>query len=185
MRDRSEASTVSVMLGTKERSLLGLRWSTPDWRSLERREGFRRFEESFLASPYRMIVVAPDFANFSPRFNQTFAYLPLAEFTADKSSAAEREFLRECIDRIRPENVEPGERAEVLHLEGRWIGELRGGVGIEWLAPFDVIARSGKVVSRRTSLESILPTLRRGIGADEGGLYTPHGGDGIFHLLSM
>jgi hypothetical protein len=173
------------MLGTRERRLLGLRWSSPDWRSLERREGFGRFAESFLASPYRMIVVAPDFANFDPRFNQTFAYLSLSAFTAARSPAAEREFLRRCIDRIGPGNVEPGERAEVLHLEGTWIGERRGGVGIEWLAPFDVIERSGKVVSRRTSLEAVLPALRRGIAPDEGGLYTPHGGDGIFHLLSV
>ena len=173
------------MTAMRQRRLLWLRWNAPAWRTVERREGFRLFEQSFLASPYRMVVVAPDFANFSSRYNQSFVYMPLSAFTPAKSAGAQREFLRRCIDRIRPESAERGENAEVLHLDGKFVAEAKGTVGIDWTAPFDVVARSGKVVSKRTCLEWIQPALQRGIGPEEGGVYTPYGGEGIFHLLSM
>ena len=184
MSPASEPATVAVMTAMRQRRLLWLRSSAPVWRTVERREGFRLFEQSFLASPHRMVVVAPDFANFSSRYNQSFVYMPLTAF-ASKSAAAEQKFLRGCIDRIRPESAERGENAEVLHLDGKFVAEAKGTVGIDWTAPFDVVAESGKVVSKRTCLDWIQPALRRGIGPEEGGIYTPYGGEGIFHLLSM
>lgn len=180
-----EPATVAVMTAIRERRFLGLRRQVPDWQTLPRDEGFRLFEERFLASPHRMIVVVPDFAAFDARFRQTFAYLPLAAFDRGGTSAAEREFLHGCIERIAAERAETGEAAEVLQLDGRFVAEAKHGVGIGWTAPFDVVARSARLVSKRTSLAAIVPALRRGIGPEEGGVYTPHGGDGIFHLISM
>jgi hypothetical protein len=173
------------MTAMRERRLLWLRWNVPEWRTLERGEGFRVFERSFLASSHRMVVVAPDFANFAAKHRQSFVYLPLSAWAPSRSPGPERTFLRRCLERIRPEFAEPGESAEVFHLEGGFVGDRKGGVGIEWLAPFDVIEKSGKVVSRQTCLDWILPALRRGIGPDEGGIYTPYAGEGVFHLLSM
>jgi hypothetical protein len=180
----AEPATVAVMAAMRERRLLGFRRQVPEWRTLPRDDGFRLFEQAFLASPHRMIVVVPDFANFNARFHQTFAYLPLAAFDRG-TGAAERDFLRSCLERIRPEFAEAGEAAEVLQLDGSFIAEAKHGVGIAWTAPFEVIVRSGRVVSKRTSLAAIVPALRRGIGPEEGGVYTPYGGDGIFHLISM
>ena len=185
MSKGADAATLAVMTGMKERRLLGLRWRVPQWSTLDRDAGWRAFAEGFLASPYRMIVVDPDFSNFESRYNQAFVYMPLSEFTPARSNAAEREFLRRCIDRIGPERAERGEKAEVLHLDGSFIGDLKGGVGIRWTASFEVVEKSAKVVSKKTCLERILPALQRGIGAEEGGVYTPYAGEGIFHLLSM
>jgi hypothetical protein len=179
------AATLAVVTGMKERRLLGLRWRVPEWRTMDRAAGFRAFSAGFLAFPHRMIVVAPDFSNFESRYHQAFVYVPLSDFTPAKSKAAEREFLRRCIDRIRGERAERGEKAEVLCLDGKFVGDLKAGVGIGWSAPFDVVEHSGKVVSKQTCLDWILPGLRRGIGAEEGGVYTPYAGEGIFHLVSM
>jgi hypothetical protein len=180
-----EPATVAVMTAMRERRFLGLRHRSPEWQTLPRDDGFRLFEERFVASPFRMVVVVPQFANFSARFRQTFLYLPFAVLDRGNARAAERAFLHACVERVRPELAEAGEAAEVLQLDGRFVGEPKHGVGVEWTAPFDAIARSGKVVSKRTSLAAIVPALRDGIGADEGGVYTPYGGDGVFHLLSM
>ena len=180
-----EPATVAVLPAMRQRRLGWLRWNVPEWRTLERDAGFRAFEQSFLASPWPMIVVAPDFAGFDSRCRQTFAYLPLAAFTSARSGAAERQFLRRCIDTIRSGRAEPGEAAEILQIDGSFVADRRGGVGIAWTAPFDVVEASARVVSKRTCLDSIVPALRRGIGADEGGVYTPYAGEGIFHLLSM
>jgi hypothetical protein len=179
------AATVAVMTAMRERRLLWLRWNAPEWRTLERGEGFQVFERSFLAFPHRMVVVQPDFANFASKYKQSFAYLPLSAFAPSRSPAPERDFLRRCLARIRPEFAERGESAEVLYLDGRFVGDRKNGVGIEWLAPFDVVEKSAKVVSKRTCLDSIVPALEHGIGPEEGGVYTPYAGDGMFHLLSM
>ena len=112
-------------------------------------------------------------------------YVPLTAFEGRAVSAAEREFLRSCLDRIRPRDGQGGAVADVVQLDGGCVAERKHGVGIEWTAPFEVILRSARLVSKRSCLEAILPALRRGIGADEGGIYTPYGGDGIFHLISM
>ena len=185
MSEGSGAATVAVMTAMRERRLLGLRLNAPEWRTLERAEGFRVFERSFLAFPHRMVVVQPDFANFASKYKQSFAYLPLSAFAPSGSPAPERDFLRRCLAGIRPEFAERGESAEVLYLGGRFVGDRKNGVGIEWLAPFDAVEKSAKVVSKRTCLDSIVPALERGIGPEEGGVYAPYAGDGIFHLLSM
>jgi hypothetical protein len=180
-----EPATVAVMAAMREKRLLGFRRQVPAWQTLPRDEGFRMFERAFLASPHRMIVVVPDFTRFSAKFRQAFVYLPLAAFDGGGTSVAEREFLRDCIERIRPRDVHGGEAADVVQLDGGCIAERKHGVGIEWTAPFEVILRSARLVSKRSCLEAIVPALRRGIGADEGGIYTPYGGDGIFLLISM
>ena len=179
------AATLAVMTAMEERRLLWLRRRVPRWRTMERAAGFRAFADAFLASPYRMVVVGPDFANFEPRFDQTFVYVPLADFVPARSNAGEREFVRGCIERVRPRSAGRGEEAEVLYLDGRFVADLEGGVGIRWTASFDVVGRSAEIVSRRACLDRILPALQRGIGPEEGGVYTPYAGDGIFHLLSM
>jgi hypothetical protein len=180
-----EPATVAVMTAMRERRLLGFRRQAPEWQTLQRDEGFRVFAERFHASPHRMIVVVPDFARFDARFHQSFVYVPLTAFEGRAVSAAEREFLRSCLDRIRPRDGQGGAVADVVQLDGGCVAERKHGVGIEWTAPFEVILRSARLVSKRSCLEAILPALRRGIGADEGGIYTPYGGDGIFHLISM
>ena len=180
-----EPATVAVMTAMRERRFLGLRRQDPEWQTLPRDVGFDLFAARFLASPQRMIVVVPDFANFDASFHQAFIYLPLTAFEGRGVPPAEREFLRSCIDRIRASD-EHGEAAvNVVQLDGRCVAERKHGVGIEWTAPFEVILRSARLVSKRSCLEAIVPGLRRGIGPDEGGVYTPHGGDGIFHLISM
>ena len=181
----TDASTLAVMTGMAERRLLWFRRSVPQWSTMDRAAGFRAFERAFLASPYRMVVVGADFTKFEPRYHQGFVYMPLSKFTPDKSTAPEREFLRRCIDRIRPEHAELGEKAEVVYLDGKFVGDLNGGVGIRWTASFDIVEKSAKVVSKQTCLDRIVPALRRGIGPEEGGVYTPYAGDGIFHLLSI
>jgi hypothetical protein len=185
-RPVGEPATVAVMTGLRERKwFLGFGSQVQVWKTLPRDEGFRLFAERFLASPYPMVVVGPDFSNFDAQFNQGYIYLPFADLPQGKSDAKEREFLHRCIDRIRPEHAEQGEKAEVLHVEGRFVGDLKGGVGIRWTASFDIVARSAKVLSKQTCLQRIVPGLRSGIGDEEGGLYTPYGGEGIFHLLSI
>jgi len=86
------------MTAMRERRLLGLRLNAPEWRTLERAEGFRVFERSFLAFPHRMVVVRPDFANFASKYKQSFAYLPLSAFAPSGSPAPERD---SCADALR------------------------------------------------------------------------------------
>ena len=179
-----EPATVAVMTAMRERRFLGLRRQDPEWQTLPRDVGFDLFAARFLASPQRMIVVVPDFANFDASFHQAFIYLPLTAFEGRGVPPAEREFLSRCIDRIGASD--DGEAAaNVVQLDGGCVAERKHGVGIEWTAPFEVILRSARLVSKPSCLEAIVPALRRGIGPDEGGVYTPYGGDGIFHLISM
>ena len=179
-----EPATVADMTAMRERRFLGLRRQDPEWQTLPRDVGFDLFAARFLASPQRMIVVVPDFANFDASFHQAFIYLPLTAFEGRGVPPAEREFLSRCIDRIGASD--DGEAAaNVVQLDGGCVAERKHGVGIEWTAPFEVILRSARLVSKPSCLEAIVPALRRGIGPDEGGVYTPYGGDGIFHLISM
>jgi hypothetical protein len=68
----------------------------------------------------------------------------------------------------------------------RWIdGSFLADDGRRWTDSFAVVERKLEILSREASVDRILPALAAGIGADEGGIYTPYGGDGVFMLASM
>jgi hypothetical protein len=174
------------MTGVVARRWLFLRWTSEHWQSFERSQGLAEFRKRFVAFAAKMVVVAPDFSNFDARFRQTFAYVPLATVTGARRhrtswSDDELAFFRRCLSRIEAHRGSADGRADVAWIDGGFLADD----GRRWTESFAVVERKLEIISRETCVDRILPALAAGIGADEGGVYAPYGGDGVFMLASM
>jgi hypothetical protein len=186
MQPVSTPATIAVMTGVVVKRWLFFRWRTERWRSFERGAGLAEFRTRFVAFAARMVVVAPEFANFDARFDQTFAFVPLGEGEGGRRrrttwSDDELAFFRRCLAKLGSHRASSDDSANVALVPGRFLVED----GRRWTAPFDVIERDVELLSRRACVDRILPALAAGIGPEEGGLYAPYGGDGAYMLASM
>jgi hypothetical protein len=174
------------MTGVVARRWFFFRWTSERWQSFERSQGLAEFRKRFVAFPAKMVVVAPEFSNFDARFRQTFAYVPLATVTGARRhrtpwSDDELAFFGRCLSRIDVHRGSAGGGADVAWIDGSFLADD----GRRWTAPFEVVERKVEILSREASVDRILPALAAGIGAEEGGVYAPYGGDGVFMLASM
>jgi hypothetical protein len=182
----SPPATIAVMMGIVAKRWVFFRWQKERWQSFERRQGLAEFRRRFVAFRARMVVVAPEFANFEARFDQTFVYIPLADGPGAKRrrstwSDDELAFFRRCLSKIDAQRASSGETESVACIPGSFLVED----GRRWTAPFAVIEREVEILSRRACVDRILPALAAGIGPEEGGVYAPYGGDGVYMLASM
>ena len=147
---------------------------------LPRERGLGEFAKRFQSFAHPLVVVTPHFSNFDRRFNQTFAYLPLRPPAKSRTGYSDEEmalFLR-CLDRLAAARTTG---AEVALIDGSHLVDD----GRRWSVPLVEVEHRVELVSRRACCERILPALAEGIGADEGGLYAPYGGAGVYCLSSV
>lgn len=173
-------ATVSVMTGMTSKRLMLWHWQAEQWENFPRDRGLAEFAKRFQAFAHPMVVVTPDFSNFDQRFHQTFAYLPLRPPAKARTGYSNEEmalFLR-CLDRLEAARATG---AQVAMIDGTLLVDD----GRRWSVPLGEVERRVELVSRRACCERILPALSAGIGADEGGLYAPYGGAGVYCLSSM
>jgi hypothetical protein len=186
MTAASPPATIAVMTAIVARRWLFFRWTSERWQSFERKDGLAEFRRRFVAFPAKMVVVAPEFSSFDARFRQTFAYVPLAMVTGTRRrrtpwSDDELAFFGRCLSRIDAHRGTPGGGAGVAWIDGNFLADD----GRRWTAPFEVVEHKLEILSREACADRILPALAAGIGAEEGGVYAPYGGDGVFMLASM
>jgi hypothetical protein len=181
MKYAAPPATIALMTGLEAKRFLFFRWMAERWQSFERRQGLAQFRRRFTASPYRMVVVLPDFARFDAKFDQTFVYVPIAGAGKRKTtwSPEELAFFQRCLDRTSPRGASgtPG----VATIGSRYLGADGDG----WTASFAEIEKGVAVMSKEACVERLLPTLAGGIGPEQGGLYAPYGGDGVYLLSSL
>ncbi len=181
MKYPTPPATISIMTKMVPKRWLFLSWQSEQWETLPRSQGLARFEQSFVCFPHPMVVVAPDFSKFDARFNQTFAYHPLCAQAPRQKSARSREetaFFEKCLARIGDAG---GPDAQVALIDGNCLADD----GSRWTAPFSEVERRVEILSKQACCERILPALASGVGPDEGGLYAPFQGAGVYCLSSM
>ena len=176
-------STVAVMTGIETKRLLFLRWRSERWQSFERRAGLAEFSQRFVDFDQPMVVVIPDFSRFEAKFDQTFVYVPVDGEDLPKTAwpSEDLAFFRRCLDRVGRASATNDGPAQVACIAARYLAQ--GGRG--WTASFTEIEHGLEFVSRRVGADRIVPILARGVGPDQGGLYAPYGGAGVFMLSSM
>jgi len=171
------------MTGRVQKKLLFVKYMEDNWGDFERKKGLGIFKEKFLASPYKMIVVQPDFSQFNPKYNQCYVYWPLSEMKG-KLDKKEIDFYHECIERLPNEENPTDESSEVVCLPGNIMSEAKT-FGNSWTKSFSDIKSLISVISKQQCYDHIKDALALGIGPDEGGIMTPHVGDGVYFLQSV
>jgi hypothetical protein len=177
--------TIGLMTGLAARRFLFFRWEAEVWQTFERKQGLAEFARRFVAFPHRMVVVAPDFAQFDSRHDQGFVYTPTFAASGSKRrrgnwSQEETAFFRRCLDRIGAARA-GAEPAEVAYVPGNFLVDDGG----RRSAPVAAIEHRVEVMSKQRCVERIVPALHAGIGAEEGGIYAPYTGEGVFVLSSI
>ena len=187
MTTAGSPATIAVMTGIEMKRLLFFRWRSERWQSFERRRGLAEFERRFVSFEHRVLVIGPDFSAFDARFEQTFVFVPIAWLTGPSPrrsawSAAELAMFQRCLGRLVPGHGGPGEAADVAWIDGKLFG---GDGAARWREPLAVVEHRLEILSRATAAARLMPVLSAGIGPDEGGVYAPYEGDGIFSLSSV
>ena len=111
MRKYYKGQPIAVMTGKIEKKFLFWRWKKDCWETFEEARALEVFKEKFLSFPHKMVVVEPDFSKFDTKYNQTFLFV-----TKNMMDEKERELLKRCIEKIRPENTRIVEKAEVAYI---------------------------------------------------------------------
>ncbi|HZV92496.1 MAG TPA: hypothetical protein VFF72_04720 [Caldimonas sp.] len=175
--------TVAVMTGIETKKVLFIRQRSERWQSFERRAGLAEFTRRFVGFARPMVVVVPDFSRFEAKFQQTFVYVPLEGEDPPKTSWSSDElaFFRRCLDRVGRASATIDGPPQVACIAARYLAPGGG----SWTASFAEIEHGLEFVSRQACADRIVPILAGGIGPDEGGLYAPYDGAGVFMLSSV